>query len=411
MYPTMIGRPPTAVLYLALLLFAAPAGAQQDMSGWPEWLRSAMAAESKRVRSKKHDFADGASVKLPGKVTNSQAVESGWYFVADIGAGGSIECYVFTSEPELASVSMQLGDGLIEFISDAYGPVGSKTLYELDAGAIEGVPYFALDWMFTVGEAPEAKASMSKVRAAANGELVQACSHTGLGYRETLDRVFRTFVTSLDYPRTAPAPYYREVVRLDFGEQPVGLIWFSYELDADGDTLIRYSDAQIVPVDTATVQTGDTVTTSFSYPDGRLINKSVGVVENGELTTFVELIPNDGLWEVSGTFQGKEIQTTLDGDIAPISELGQQFSAEEVIRGDSDSVTVPVWIPEADPTSFLMATIERIDGDGRNNARFAMGPITMDVELDDTGSARTGSMQIGAATVTMERIHVEGKAR
>ncbi len=401
-----------AALSVALLLFTTHADAQQDISGWPEWLQTAMVQENEDVKPKKHDFADDASVELIGEVVESQAVENGWYFHSGIGDGGSIECFVFTNQPELAATTMLLGDNNIGAMSDAYGVVENKALYHLDAGNIDGSPYFALEWVYTVGEAPDAKAGMTKVRAAVNGEFVQTCTHNGLGYRETLDRAFRAFVASLDHPRDWASPYYREVVRMDFGEQPVGLVWLSYTLDADGDTEIRSRDAQLIPVDAATVQSGDTVSTAYSYPDGKLINKSLGVVENGELVTFLELFRDDeNGWTVSGTFQGKELETTLDGDVEPMSELGQQFGAEDLMAGEAEAVTLPIWIPEADPTSFLMATLERIDGDGRNNARVVMGPISMDVELDKSGSAKSGSMQIGAAVVTMERVFVDGKAR
>ena len=412
MYTMVSERWFIALSSVTLLFLAASADAQQDMSEWPEWLRSAMLEEAKPKRARKVAFADAASVKLPGKPQEAQAFESGWYFASEIGAGGTIECYVLTNEPDLATLVIELGEINIDFMSEQYGEVANKGLYDLDAGAIEGKPYLALDWMYTVGEAPEAKAALTKVRVAANDTTIQACVHNGLGYRETLERVFRTFVTSLDYPTTATPAYYREVVKMSFGEQPVGVMWMSYTLDADGDTEIRTGDAQLMPVDTGAVRSSDTVSVSYSSPDGQLINKSSATVENGELVTHVDLLPDaEGDWVVSGTFQGKGLTARLDGETVPISELGQQFRAQELLAGDNDEVTMPLWVPEADPTSFLMATIERVDGAGRNNARLAMGPIDLEVEIDETGSMKRGSMQAGAATVHMERIHVEGKAR
>ncbi|MEM8815455.1 MAG: hypothetical protein AAGE85_06490 [Pseudomonadota bacterium] len=412
MHPSTSRRQPAMALCFALLFVAAPAAAEEDMSGWPDWLRSAMLEESKSDRTKKLKFSDNASVRLLGKPMESQVLDNGWYLPTDVGSGSPVECYILTNEPDLATTAIQLSDVNVQVVSDANGPVGNKSVYYLDAGEIDGVPYFAIDWMYTVGEESEAKAALTKVRVAVNGELVQACTHNGVGYRETLGKAFRAFVTSLDYPRTMPDPYYREVVRMSLGEQPIGLAWFSYTLDADGDTEIRYSDAQIVPVDAATVQSGDSSAVSFSYPDGTLINQVSAAVENGELVTRLALSRGaENEWIVSGTFQGKALEVTLDGAVAPLSNLGQQFSAQDLLAGDADRMTFDVWLPEADPSSFLAAVIERANDDSLHNVRLQLGPIAMDMEVDETGSAKSGSMQAGAATVTMDRIYVDGEVR
>ena len=412
MYPSISKRQPAAVLYLMLFLVAAPASAETDMSGWPEWLRTAMLAESDSDRTRTQKFGENASVKLPGKPQDPQAIESGWYLPTDIGEGGLIECYLFTSQPDLATTAVQLGDVNIEQMAAAYGTVGNKSLYHLDAGAIGAAPYFALDWMYTVGDAPEAKAALTKVRIAVNGSLVQACTHNSLGYRETLAKAFQSFVTSLDYPTTAPDPYYREIAQIRFGEQPLGLVWFSYVLDAEGDTEIYMSDAQIVPIDSATIQFGDTSSVSYSYPNGELINQVSAAVENGELVTNLDLRRDaEDNWIVSGTFQGKELDVTLDADAVPLSALGQQFRTEEFLDSEDDRITFAAWVPDADPASFLTAALERIDDDSPHNVRMLIGPVIMDAEVDETGSAKRGSMQAGAATMHIERIYVDGKAR
>ena len=97
--------------------------------------------------------------------------------------------------------------------------------------------------------------------------------------------------------------------------------------------------------------------------------------------------------------------------MVPLSPLGQQFRAQELLLDEAERVSFEAWLPHADPTSFLTATIERLDGDGGNNARMLMGPIAMDVDMDNTGSVRSGSIQVGPALMTIERIFVDGKAR
>ena len=402
-----------SLLGLACTMPAFSAGAGQDMSEWPDWLKESMQKEAESARTSTVKFADdNYAVQLPGTPAEPQAFEAGWYLQSDIGSSAPLECYLFTNESDLATLAVQLSDVNIELMSDNYGAVDKKHVYHLDAGAIDGVPYFALDWMYTVGTAPETLMAMTKVRVAANGDVVQACSHNEIGYRETLASAFDTFVRSAEFPSAAMEPYYREVAVMRFDEQPVGLIWLSYARDADGDTEVEYHDAQILPVDASTIQSSDTTSMSFSTPDGVLINEVSASSENGELTTYLELTRDaDDAWLVSGTFQGKELTATLDGNVVPLSPLGQQFRAQELLLDEAERVSFEAWLPQADPTSFLTATIERLDGDGGNNARMLMGPIAMDVDMDDTGSIRSGSIQVGPALMTIERVFVDGKAR
>ncbi len=395
-----------------LLLGPIPSLAQtaEDTAGWPPWLQKAMAEESLRIRTRSVDVADGRyKFKLAGKPEKPEAIDGGWYLASDIKAESPLECYVFDDDMDLATLVVTLADLNIDATSTANGPVDNKSIYFLDAGAIDGVPFIALEWIYTVGEAPNALIGFTKVRAAINNGLPQACTHNFLGYRETFARAFEVFVRSARHTRNSAKPYYMEVLRQNLGDQPVGVAWMTYTLDVDGDTEVRTMDSALIPVDNSTISFTDSSTLSFSTPDGRLINEYTALVENGELVTNLELgRRDDGNWSVSGTFQGKPIEQTIDGDFEPVSDLGQMRIAKELFAGQHTSSTIDIWAPQIDPTQFLQASLSRDDDKIERQGKVVLGAMSMTAQFDKLGSILRSTMQMGAAELRMDRVWVDG---
>lgn len=395
-----------------LLLGTIPSLAQatEDTAGWPPWLQQAMAEESLQIRTRSVDVADGRyKFKLAGKPEKPEAIDGGWYLASDIKAESPLECYVFDDDMDLATLVVTLADLNIDATSNANGPVDNKSIYFLDAGAIDGVPFIALEWIYTVGEAPNALIGFTKVRAAINNGLPQACSHNFLGYRETFARAFEEFVRSARHTQNSAQPYYAEVLRQNLGDQAVGVAWMTYTLDVDGDTEVRTTDSALIPVDNSTISFTDSSTLSFSTPDGRLINEYSALVENGELVTKLELgRRNDGDWSVSGTFQGKPFEQTIDGEFEPVSDLGQMRIAKELFAGQHASSTIDIWAPQIDPTQFLQASLSRDDEIIERQGKVVWGPMSMTAQFDKLGSILRSSMRMGAAEFRMDRVWVDG---
>ena len=400
--------------YIAVTLLLGPipslAQTAEDPAGWPAWLQQAMAEESLRIRTRSVNVDDGRyKFKLAGKPEKPEAIDGGWYLASDIKAESPLECYVFDDDMNLATLVVTLADLNIDATSNANGPVDNKSIYFLDAGAIDGVPYIALEWIYTVGEAPNALVGFTKVRAAINNGLPQACSHNVLGYRETFARAFEKFVRSARHTRNSAQPYYVEVLQQNLGDQAVGVAWMTYTLDDDGDTEVRTMDSVLIPVDNSTISFTDSSTLSFSTPDGRLINEYTVLVENGELVTDLELgRGDDGNWSVSGTFQGKLIAQTIDGEFEPLSDLGQMRTAKELFAGDQATSTIDIWAPQIDPTQFLQASLSRDDGEIELRGKIVLGPMSMTAQFDMFGSILSSSMQMGAAEFRIDRVWVHG---
>ncbi len=136
---------------LALLLTPAATQAQQSLDGWPEWVREQMQDEAKRLKFRQIETSDGSfRSKLPGKTTAPEAMEGGWYMTADIKAGVPVECYVFTSARDLATLLDWMATTNVNAVANNHGQLGTRRFYAADSGAIAGMPYLSLEWIYTI---------------------------------------------------------------------------------------------------------------------------------------------------------------------------------------------------------------------------------------------------------------------
>lgn len=410
-----MGRHAASVLAIAAACFVGNAAAEQVPSGtdWPGWLQEAMNQEAGKLpRKRKVSVGDGMfTAKLAGKPTKPEEMEGGWYFSSNFGAPAPMECWVFADTVDPASMAANVADGVIQASATVNGPVGQRNVFFVDAGAYDQSPYLALEWMYSVGEAPEAKAGLAKVRVATVDSTTVACAHNYVGYRQTFAKVFERFVRSAEVASDA-REYYEEIVVQTIGDQPVGVAHATFTHDDDGDTQILVVESSLIPVDNSTLHVSDTWRSSFSRPDGSLINQVVAKSENGALTMNLELgFTGEGSWLVSGTVQGKEISYEIDGAVQPMSELGQMLVVNELLSSSERSqASMDVWVPDADPSRFLPAGVVLDAQQGESgHGTLTIGPMAIAARFDHTGSLLNGSMQAGAAELRMERVWAAGK--
>ena len=393
-------------LFPLLAVFALPAQAQ-DTDAWPDWLQEAMARETPALDATQFTVADGAiQLTVPGEPGELQAFDGGWFVTSDIGATSPLVCMLYVDATDLATLVASLGQASLatqERKQDT--PIARKLIYSVDAGAIDGKPYVALEWFYTIGES----AGLIKIRAAANGPVMQACTHDGVGYRETFGRAFETFVKSTRTPPDPEQPYYEEILVQRLNDLDVGVGTLTFVRDAEGDSKIVRSISSLIPVTPDTLNYSDATTVSWSTPDGELINAYSATTDNGELLTDLEIGRDaDGDWVVAGTFQGKPIETTIDGEVTPLSELGQIRAARELFAGTAETTAFMVWLDEADPTRIGEARLTRDPEAAGRRARLEVGPLTMDFEFAADGAVTGGTMQMGPVAIDVERIWHRG---
>ncbi len=119
------------------------------------------------------------------------------------------------------------------------------------------------------------------------------------------------------------------------------------------------------------------------------------------------LQPDGEDWLVSGTLQGQPIEHRLNGNVAPVSDLGQMMAVNSLFDQGGDQVTLDVWLPDANPTQFLASRVQLTDKK-QGDAVLTMGPLSMDVRFEPSGSVLAGSFKSGATEIHMERIWADG---
>jgi hypothetical protein len=395
-----------------LLLGASPAAADATASldSWPAWVGDAMTAEAGRLDYRSvADPDDSVRGRLPGKPEVPRPIEGGWYFISDIGAESPLECYLFTSSRDLATLTDVIAEANIEAVAGSHDKVGARQIFHTEAGEVSGLPYLALEWLYTLERDGQVLIGFTKVRAATKGERAFVCAHNYLGYRDTLARAFTEFVSGTEIADATPAPFYEEIARLDLNGLGTGVTYVSYTTDADGGIRIYTAEASLMPVTAATIATSDSYTISVSSPDGELRNAFEISVENGELISNLSLRRNDeDTWISGGTFQGKELAYEIDGASQPASEWQQLAMARSLFTGDDTSISTRIWMPGIDPTQFMEATMTRDDADVAGQAILTLGPLSYTGRFDESGNLFDASMAIGPVTIDIERIWSRG---
>ena len=156
------------LLLAAFFFFASTQSATGQEGQWPEWLSEAMAKEAGRfTRTRKLTVGDGFfKSRLIGKqVGDPQQMEGGWYVSTDIGADTPLECWIFQDAVDPAATLANIADASMDAAAAASGgDIGERNIFLLDAGAYNAAPYLALEWMYSVGTAPNVAVGLAKRR-------------------------------------------------------------------------------------------------------------------------------------------------------------------------------------------------------------------------------------------------------
>ncbi len=411
--PTNYAR--SFALVAAAVLLSGPDLAVAEDAGvdpaWPDWLKKAMSQEHKRIRYKQLSLGPFETV-MPGKITDREEIDQGTYYAAaDDGSGTSFECWFFDDTMDMATSTVNIAEAVIENTSTNHGPVGNRRIHHVDAGEIDGAPFLALEWLYTVGEAPNALVALTKVRAAERDGMFVICSHSLPGYRDSFAKSFDQLVSKLSRTSDAPGPYYREVIVHNLNGLNIGISQLSMTMDDEGDTKIESSDAMLVPVSATDLGSTDTSTVSWSTPEGYVINTVHASVENGDLVSQLSLqLNDDGAWQVDGTLSGKNLNQVLGSDAEPVSALGEMLTVKGMF-GDTGATRQELdsWIPSADPTVFSTVVIEMDEASDVPGAGVVtLGPLRISGEFEATGSMVKGIMDFGISQLNFERVFASG---
>lgn len=398
--------------WLGLAMVLPAADAREIPDSWPSWLKKEFRKEKKRLRDSPIDVGEGLMrTRLPGRQQGKpEAFEGGWLLTTDIGSDTVMECWLMEEAQDLAAFAVNLAEIHIENAVEANGPESGRTVWAVDAGIAGNYPWLALEWFYAVGEESNKRAGLVKVRTADLGAMTLACAHNALGFQDTFDRAFRTVVENAEVAPVEMPPFYDELFLVSIGEQNVGMIRSSLAKDEEGDTRSLVVESALLPIDAKTVSTSDSYGTTWSRPDGSVISAYNAAAENGALISELSLTQSqDGEWRVSGTVQGKEIDSVVSGDGPPMSDVRQMQIARDLQAStEEDDASLALWLPDADPTRFLPSTLTLDRERGEGHGRLQMGPMTMDAQFDEHGAMIQARFNVGATEMLLTRIWKEG---
>ncbi|NVK54308.1 MAG: hypothetical protein HWE26_01730 [Alteromonadaceae bacterium] len=381
-----------------------------DMNDFPQWFKQAMKREADITSTSPLTIAAlNVDASIKGKATQQESSEGTWYYNIDIGSDSPVECYAFT---EFDGPSNSLY-AILQHSLNGVEALNQKTLSSqfnlaVDTGVIGGTPYLQLDTLYNLGEGSETVSGVLKGFSAQTEQSLQICVHNETGYQQTFFAVFESFVEAFNQSEDSPA-FFDAVYQLTLNDMPLGFSRERFSVDQDGDIEINVHSAMLVPVDEVSVARTDSVGTSWSRPDGSLINGTEYSVDNGTLSANFAVQAGEESWVVSGEMQGKAINAPLNYNGALLTEYGSYLETASLLASEEQSASFRMWVSDADPTAALEVKVSKISDNPNANLQLDMGPLTMKLQAQSNGMFDVGTLEQAGMTLLMKRIYAKGE--
>ena len=380
-----------------------------DISAFPNWFKDAMARESDLSETSTLDIHYyNIHTPVKGNISLVYEDERLLQYSLDIGADAPAECYVIYEHSGLATAISKLTDLQVATVAENNEkPLTSRFVYAIDAGMVSDTPYLSLDTLITLGEGEEKSVGMVKALAAQTNDSLQACFHSSIGFRDTFDEAFESFVQAFTEGETNPE-FFETIYKMSIGPRIIGYAREKYSLDADGDVSGTKDSALLIPVDQTNLMTSDSKAISWSHPDGTLINQFNSSVDNGELSSRYTIQHDGTAWRVEGELQGKTIAAELDYNGPLVSDYGSYLGYADLLASDDEQLTMPAWISEADPTAVTEMQVRKVsDGDGAN-LELTMGSMLIRFVSDEHGVSDNGVLRQGPLEFYFDKLYQKG---
>ena len=407
-----------STLLTVLLLTASAASHAQTAAidpDWPNWLQRGMQQEARVPRMNTFEADNGQyRFRLPHTAELITEGETMWGYMIDIGSELPVVCNFYNEDKPMTYTAVTTGEAAIESLiqSRNFEQENLRSLYHLDAGSLDGTVFLALEWLSSFATEDGDVLGHTKVRAATNGEIVHVCWHREVGYRETLDEIFATFVRSTRYTSEYAEPFAEDITVDTTNGQVTGATYSSLT-QLDNGQFESYSyTTSILPVAPGEIQYSDSYYTEYSTADGAIVSSYVYSVDNGEpsMELFLERDTSgeSDNWLVSGEVQGTQVELQIPPVDGLKGEMTLLEETRELFAGDGESLEALVWAPFLDPTTFMELTFERDDDEVPYQGIARLGPVEMITVSDEHGGAVSGRMSIGPNTIAFERVWTQG---
>lgn len=310
----------------------------------PSFVEQQIARESKLGKPVDIAAPDGSfTARVRGTPSPVTATDGGYAVNVDLN-GARAECLVLTEPKDFPSFLMSVGDGTFTYLAEQQGPITTKELHGIDAGAAGDAPYMGVNWLYGVQTPTGLAAGGAHLLYGHRRGWAVYCLKQELGYTETYRAMFQGLLASLERPSVAPTPIAVDVMSAE--GQRIG-IWVStrenpgtenaYELEAihllvgtGPDKLTGRSEAYAEWLKPGTT-------------DLRLASRAT--VVDGALSSDLRLLPGDGgRWTVSGKRDGQDVGWTMP-EGSPTSRAAERILVATAVRatGDGRKVTARGW--------------------------------------------------------------------
>jgi hypothetical protein len=325
----------------------------------------------------------------------------------EIGAENPVACHFFFDRVDLASTLVQSTDVIFDRISSEVGAEVQRAVERIDAGAIAGSPFLALDWLFWM----EAGGGEFKQRAASRAGRSVYCAHDSPGLAASFERFFAALVETLEYPgEKAPEPFYHEISVTSFRKQRVGVSELRFEHGADGDVRVETVSATLTPVRSDSVKSKDSHQLEWSQRNGAIINAYYAAVGD-EGVTELKLSPAQARsWSVEGRYQSKPIRAEFESKAELASSYGEYLVYLALASGEQ-SFSIERWLPEAGPAAATPFDFARSGPPSEAGipVRAQMGPLAVDLFLDSGGRLSAAVSTLPEVDVRSDLVHSVGE--
>lgn len=399
-----------ASIALSSLSFSTLATDFIDPNQLPEWFSKSLVQEKELGESRPVPFAAfGLNLMLPGKVQNHNTDDpTYWYHTIDIGTGTAIECYSFTEYDGTAnSLHAIVQEGVNQSAVVNQMKLNNQFNFALDTGMIGNSPYILEDRLYILENEKNKTIGVVKGMSATTEQGLHICIHNEIGYRETFKSVFTNYLSGFQNNENK-AGFFEPVYQVSFNGMPIGFSREIYTVDQDGDVEIVNDSSYLIPVSANEMASSDSVSNSWSSPDGSLINANEYAVENSTLGSNFAIQVKDDKWFVQGELQGKAVESELQYDGWLLSGFGSYIKTKALMESDAESAEYYMWSSEADPVTALKVTMTKIHDDPQVNMLVDMGPVKMRFKVAENGIIERALLEQGPLKMNLELVHVRG---
>lgn len=406
----MLYRCQTVALFV-LLVFCHTALAKDLISAeqLPAWFAESLQDEKNvplRSYLKIRDL--GISKKVIGELEIVPVGDSAWNFVNDIGTESPLDCYVLTEFDGPATSLYNMVDyGLQDAAEFNDKPLTGMRTFSVDHAVLADTAVHSLDTLYNLGEGEEMVTGVLKAKSAQVGDNLLICMHNEIGFRDTFTTVFTSLIDALKTGITRE-PFFEIIMTLEMNQEQIGFSREAFYIDADGDIEKQGVVSALAPKGPVAVLRSDTVSQSWSYTDGSLINASQYSVGNGAVAYMLFLEMTEEGWHLSGDYQGKEVDRNLKHEDTILSDYGSHLASLAMTEKRMENRTYKMWAVDRNANGLVDVIARNYTGPDNFDYVLDVNGHRAFFHVDDAGIIKSSTIDVSLATMSSKRVLLRG---